>query len=286
MEKINFQDLPSTETPINSTNLNKVQENVENVFDGNESMGSIVVEDIECKNLFDIRQAKTTNAIINSLTKDSIVFSDNGDVWSQLIYKLVLEKNTIYTLKYTFETTNANFSPYVDIQGNGQWYNSLGNGSTGTNVITFNSGEWDYIHISFPIGGETNITNTGTLSNVQLEKGSVATEYVPYKTFDITSLFKLVAVDFNMPTTSAEAKGYISQSVTIPDGYTSIGVDFFNGQVAASAGLQLTPINGHFNKTGTTTIYIHYYTPKAITTEAQQKITMYVLCIKTEAISI
>lgn len=179
MAKEFFKDLPDTSTPINSARLN-------GLLNGNESMGSIVVEDVTCKNLFNVQQAQTTNAIINSLTRDSIVFSDNGDVWSQLIYKLVLKKNTIYTLKYTFETTNPDFSPYVDIQGNGDWHNSLGNGSTGTNVITFNSGDWDYINISFPIGGATNITNTGTLSNVQIEKGSVATEYVPYKNFDNT----------------------------------------------------------------------------------------------------
>lgn len=32
MEKINFQDYPNTTTPVNSTNLNLVQTNVENEF--------------------------------------------------------------------------------------------------------------------------------------------------------------------------------------------------------------------------------------------------------------
>lgn len=32
MEKINFQNLPSTETPINSTNLNQMQTNIENAI--------------------------------------------------------------------------------------------------------------------------------------------------------------------------------------------------------------------------------------------------------------
>ena len=32
MEKINFKDLPSTETPIDSTNLNNLQDNVENAI--------------------------------------------------------------------------------------------------------------------------------------------------------------------------------------------------------------------------------------------------------------
>lgn len=32
MDKINFQNLPSTETPINADNLNKLQDNVENAI--------------------------------------------------------------------------------------------------------------------------------------------------------------------------------------------------------------------------------------------------------------
>ena len=32
MEKINFQDLPSTSTPLNSTNLNQMQDNMENAI--------------------------------------------------------------------------------------------------------------------------------------------------------------------------------------------------------------------------------------------------------------
>lgn len=34
MEKINFEDLPSTDTPIDSTNLNLLQTNVENAING------------------------------------------------------------------------------------------------------------------------------------------------------------------------------------------------------------------------------------------------------------
>lgn len=48
MKKINFNNLPDTTTPINNTNLNTLQNNVEEVFNGNEPMGSIVVDDISC----------------------------------------------------------------------------------------------------------------------------------------------------------------------------------------------------------------------------------------------
>ena len=46
MQKINFQNLPNTTTPVNATNLNALQDNVEDVFDGNVSMGNIKVSKI------------------------------------------------------------------------------------------------------------------------------------------------------------------------------------------------------------------------------------------------
>lgn len=40
MQKINFNDLPNTETPINSSNLNQLQTNVENAINGIIESGS------------------------------------------------------------------------------------------------------------------------------------------------------------------------------------------------------------------------------------------------------
>lgn len=40
MEKINFENLPSTNTPINATNLNQLQTNVENAINGVVESGS------------------------------------------------------------------------------------------------------------------------------------------------------------------------------------------------------------------------------------------------------
>lgn len=40
MEKINFEDLPSTETPIDSKNLNLLQTNIENAINGVVESGS------------------------------------------------------------------------------------------------------------------------------------------------------------------------------------------------------------------------------------------------------
>ena len=45
MEKIIFEDLPSTKTPLNANNLNKIQENVENAInDLNKNLDEEIVE--------------------------------------------------------------------------------------------------------------------------------------------------------------------------------------------------------------------------------------------------
>lgn len=54
MQKINFQNLPNTTTPVNATNLNAVQTNVEDVFNGTVPMGNIKVDTVTSKNLFNI----------------------------------------------------------------------------------------------------------------------------------------------------------------------------------------------------------------------------------------
>lgn len=72
MKKINFQNLPSQDTPVNATNVNRLQDNIEEVFNGQESMGSIVVEDIKCKQLFNssLFANQTMNGVTINVSKD------------------------------------------------------------------------------------------------------------------------------------------------------------------------------------------------------------------------
>ena len=151
------------------------------------NLGSIVVDDISCKNLFNIQNPDPYNSIVTSMSSNSITFNNNG-AYAQLKYHFTLKKNTNYVLKYTLETTNPSFIPWVSIQGNNYWGNEItGRNGTGIFVIPFNSGDWDTVDMVFPINGDTNLTNTGTLSNVQLEEGTVATGYTPYKSLGYTS---------------------------------------------------------------------------------------------------
>ena len=51
MDKINFQNLPTTTTPLNSTNMNLLQTNVENVFNGVVPTGDMKLGNVKCKNM-------------------------------------------------------------------------------------------------------------------------------------------------------------------------------------------------------------------------------------------
>ena len=54
--RINWQDLPSTATPRNATNLNKMDSAIkehDDKLEGNATMGNVVVDSIRTKNMFD-----------------------------------------------------------------------------------------------------------------------------------------------------------------------------------------------------------------------------------------
>ena len=156
-------------------------------YNSKESMGSIVVDDISCKNKFNIQNPEPYNSTVASMSSNSITFSNAG-AYAQLKYHHVLKKNTNYTLKYTFETTNPEFVQNVDIQGNNTWQNSIVTKyGAGTYTLNFNSGNYDTIDIVFAINGETNLTNTGTLSNVILCESTDDESYCEYKGIGYTS---------------------------------------------------------------------------------------------------
>lgn len=188
MKKINFENLPSTKTPINATNLNLLQSNIEEVFDGKSSMGTISVDDIECKNLFtgwiigkgidNTTGAITTNANAGSTDYIPVDFNKNNDY---ILSRLSTNFRTFvaaYNLNKEFlGRTGANFVDSISLKST-----SFPNGTPqGTGDIT-------YIKIVTynPIEGDIKQVKD---VKPQLEKGSVATEYTPCKYFGYESGF-------------------------------------------------------------------------------------------------
>ena len=149
-----FKNLPDTSTPINATKLN-------GIFNGEESMGSIVVEDITCKNLFDKDNIFTNRAL------------NDGD-------------GTV------FEATNRNTTDFINVKPNSDYIFSnisrtavclYDNNKTfiktlTTDLVTTTS---DTYYLRFTYKTDENY------SKGQLEIGSVATEYTPYKKYGYNS---------------------------------------------------------------------------------------------------
>ena len=176
--RINWQDLPSTSTPRNATNLNKMDSAIKEHDDkllGNTSMGNVVVDSIRSKNMLDFSTFSTqtlygvtfTNNGNGSITINGTANQDFGVSFIQFKIKAgqyYLSTNASAT------TTNA-FYLYDHDENVGYGYGS----------ITLNN---DHNNMGF----DTWITNGTSFSNViiqpQLETGTIATSYSPYQELD------------------------------------------------------------------------------------------------------
>lgn len=93
-----FKNLPSQETPFNSSRWNSI-------LNGEESMGSIVVENITCKNLFSvddfIKAGWWNEAYVNKIDNNSLtITAGNTQQWSNipLSFSDKIEVGKIYTI--------------------------------------------------------------------------------------------------------------------------------------------------------------------------------------------
>lgn len=218
MQKINFQNLPSTTTPLNATNMNAIQTNVEDVFNGNVAAGNMVVGSITGKNLFNVNSTTLNSA----LASDGTITARNGYMISDYIE---VEPNTDYYLTNVsgsnqvrtcgFFNSNLSFISYEGISGD-----VVVSGKITTPANT------KYMLVS------VSMSNT----NIQVEKGATATTYAPYNAYGSSS-FKnenLVVGGisskniFNADNPSAIANGmtwtgngdahYLSSSITFTGG--------------------------------------------------------------------
>lgn len=153
MAKEIFKNLPDKSTPLSATKLN-------GLFDGAESMGSIVVEDVTCKNLFN------KNNIIKGyrIASDGLNYADDVSFVSSYIE---ITPNTNYVVsnkvygamsRVAFYDSNKTF-----ISANAE-----------NNGLLLSPTNAKYIRI-------TNYLTS--LNTIQLEKGSIGTNYVEHKEF-------------------------------------------------------------------------------------------------------
>lgn len=166
MAKEIFKNLPNTSTPLSASKLN-------GLFDGAESMGSIVVEDISCKNLFN-----KTNHLDNFNFSDGTITYN----WSSYIFYAKCNPNTTYTISRTFSgvrfrvaTTQTTPKTGVSVE------DIIANDEASSITITTNKNAKYIVVYCYNATVDTSTTLEQALNGVQIEKGSVATNYVEYK---------------------------------------------------------------------------------------------------------
>lgn len=177
MKKINFVNGTTID---GASTFNEMQNNVEEVFNGEEAMGSIVVEDIKCKNIFNINSLVSTDGAyftINSSTKFTV--TSTGTAYeSGYVYSILdVNPNTNYTISGSntgsIEIWSEDINEYIN--------------STGGLPFTFNSGNHERIAILFRA---TNAQATSEFENIQVEKGTQASSYTPNKNFECKGVMK------------------------------------------------------------------------------------------------
>lgn len=167
--KTNWQNLPNQTTPINATNLNNIENGIKTNDDkllGNKPMGSIVVDNVSCKNMFN-----------ENYYASGILISDTGaetstSAWNTSYY-IEVNSSTTYTISYT-----GTVSAPIRVS----YYNSsktfISRITPDANPYSFTTpSNAKYVRISFASSG---------ISNIQLEAGTTTTTYTKYKNFGLT----------------------------------------------------------------------------------------------------
>lgn len=197
MNKINFENLPSTNTPLSAENLNLLQDNVEEGIQEGVS-GDLVVNSIRTKNMFN------ENNVIKGY-----VIGTNGSLTANADYcyseYISVKPNTQYTISRTFNNiTGAEDIMRIAYYGNDKSFIDRPNSQDRPWTITTPNNCY-YVRSSyqFRYQSDENITNT----NIQLEEGDTATTYKQYQDLN----YKAPVVLYDNPS------GTQAASITLSD---------------------------------------------------------------------
>ena len=199
-------------------------------YNPQESMGDIITDNIEGKNLFDISTLGNKFSFYNNTTfkiLDDTSFSVTTPATTSGTYYVTslinVKPYTNYTVSYS--KTGTNSADRIRIY-NGTLSSQIIN--TTDNPFTFNTGNNNRVHIVFYVDYRT---GTNTYSNVQMELGDVATPYTKYKSFGNNSFESLG----NLVVDSIKGKNLFNPFIL--EGNTSQGITWAindNGSITIS----------------------------------------------------
>ena len=171
-----------TPTPDNPVDVNVITgDNNIKITDGTEEQNYPII--LSSDNLFDFDNVNITrlgNEGNVSVSDNEIVFTATGqEVFGVTIdlARLNLKDNTTYTISNLMDNTDVSVNPLGWRYFNGSSYTSLNYYQT---KFTFTTSNSNVNRLLYYVGAPKNYDGMLTLSNIQLEEGSTATEYAPY----------------------------------------------------------------------------------------------------------
>lgn len=181
MAKEFFKNLPDTSTPLTAERLN-------GLLDGEESMGSIIVENIKCKNMIN----KNTFTLSYTYGSDGVwTFNDKNAISDYI----EIENNKPYTIS-SITSPTAIVVHYFN--SSKQWQERAIYQNVNEIHIT-NTSDYPYIRISFNYDDTTTVTQSIIDSmQFQVEEGEVVTKYVEHEDYGYTNS-DLIKKLFNIP---------------------------------------------------------------------------------------
>ena len=161
-------DIPEI-NKVTDDNINEIKSIVNGSLQGTNAMGSIVVDDVTCKNMFNSGLSIATGEYYDNTT-GAITTTGSANNYLQEAY-IKVQPNTQYTIS---SASGSTFLRVVEYTNNRTFIKTNSSGTSNTMTIT-TTATTEYVRLSM-VGADV-------LTTLQLEQGSTATTYTPYKAF-------------------------------------------------------------------------------------------------------
>ena len=174
---------------INGTKLNNykiyVQLEKGSIATEYEPYNSIVAKS-NGKNLLDINNIYGTYGGTSSISNNTLNINANG-TYSHVRYKVDMIIGQTYTINANYNNQNSNYIRLQALDENlvNINYTQINNASGNIKLTFIATSEITYINI-YGNATNTSLNNKASFNNIQLEKGSIATEYEPYQESKLT----------------------------------------------------------------------------------------------------
>ena len=168
---------------VNDTDMNEIKSIVNGSLQGTNAMGSIVVDDVNCKNMFGVNSMAIRSGVTSIYNGSTLTLngtSTGEDFNEDYTLKMVRLPAGTYTFTIQAISGTKTGSQSLVIRNIDNNSSILDTNFTGNYAYTFTLNQDTNINVLIYYLASGNVF-TNYVMNIQLEKGSVATPYTPYK---------------------------------------------------------------------------------------------------------